>query len=109
MKSHDNPNGHQHETIIFPYVSHMFPAKSAEFHGISTWPRQERVTLMTGAKTTVTFGPAVKDLKKARRDAEVVLGPGTDSHPFYIGIFYFKASNYFGEPHLWKPRYGSPI
>lgn len=26
-------------------------------------PAQERVTLMTGAKTTVTFGPAVKDLQ----------------------------------------------
>ena len=77
MKSHDNPNGHQHETNIFPYFSHML----AEFHSSSLafkWPRQERVTLMTGAKTTVTFGPAVKDLKKARRDAEVVLGPGTE-------------------------------
>ena len=40
--------------------------------------RQERVTLMTGAKTTVTLGPAVKDLKKVPRRRKSSWGPGHD-------------------------------
>lgn len=40
------------------------PASVPQHRATFMLPHGERVTLMTGAKTTVTFGPAVKDLKK---------------------------------------------
>eukprot|EP00435_Cladocopium_sp_Y103_P002298 s249_g1.t1 len=39
-------------------------ASVPQHRAIFVLPHGERVTLMTGAKTTVTLGPAVKDLKK---------------------------------------------